>query len=743
MFARLYELGDMRMNQLTGIKELLLFGIFLFSILIGLSGNNNLHVGDEKFFSNELTGLVSENGLNINGLNIHWVNSNIIHYLPWKYGEDGIIGKNLYHNIDIVIQQPTEGKIAMQWIVRPGSDAGDIILELDGRPGLTEQGKTIISLKGNILHTLRDLRAFQGTIEIPVKWIEIDRGKFSLEIGKYNKEEVLIIDPVASSLNYSTFLGGSKDDEGKAIVIGPSGDIYILGNTNSTDFPVTANAFDTSYNGGFKDAFICRLDAGLSVIKSATYLGGRDLDYGFDMVLDSIGNVYVAMRTSSDDMPIAGNTYKDTLTKPFEIYVARLSSDLSKLQYSSYVYPVIDEINYGQISLALDGIGNIYVGGSTKDSMIDIPEGAYDTLYSGSTDGILIKMDTAFSQIINATYLGDTLDDHILDIYFDGVNLYCTGKTTSPYYPVAGNPITDSLRGGSDIIVSAFNENLSSLVYSTFIGDVSFDAGTRIFGYDDEIIIGAITYSDSMPTGTGQVHRDSLGIGNGEVYLARLTKQLDQVLKGTYFGGTNVDNTIAATVDSGGFFYIAGETYSRDLPIKFDAFDTSFGGQTEGFVSKLNHELLLVPESSFIGGGTNDRITDLIVNNSAEVLMTGFTNSMDFPVTSDGLDTILNGPSDAVIVFSGLPATPVDPKLHQLSNNCYLFGDDLHIELKNPGYLGIDIYSLDGRLVMRKSIGYLVNGKYRESLSISNNGIYLVSVRMGNEMKTLKWSHWK
>jgi hypothetical protein len=111
------------------------------------------------------------------------------------------------------------------------------------------------------------------------------------------------LNPTGTALAYSTYLGGSSDDYGRGIAIDGAGNAYVTGPTGSFDFPTTAGAFDTSYNGDVLDAFVTKLNPTGTALLYSTYLGGSGRDASGGIALDGAGNAYVTGETSSADFP--------------------------------------------------------------------------------------------------------------------------------------------------------------------------------------------------------------------------------------------------------------------------------------------------------------------------------------------------------------------------------------------------------------------------------------------------------
>ena len=125
----------------------------------------------------------------------------------------------------------------------------------------------------------------------------------------YDRRYPLVIDP---GLVYSSYLGGSGGDVGLGLAVDSAGSAYLTGYTTSADFPTTAGAFDTTYNGGDDDAFVTKLDASGAALGYSTYLGGSGGEYGYDVAVDGAGSAYVTGYTNSTDFPTTPGAFDTT-----------------------------------------------------------------------------------------------------------------------------------------------------------------------------------------------------------------------------------------------------------------------------------------------------------------------------------------------------------------------------------------------------------------------------------------------
>src|SRR5215213_3864211 len=185
---------------------------------------------------------------------------------------------------------------------------------------------------------------------------------------------VVKLNPAVPTYVFSTYLGGTARDEAKSIAIDPAGNVYVTGDTQSTDFP-TANAFQANIGDTpFGDVFVTKLNSSGSLSYS-TYLGGNDRDRAFGIAVDSSGNAYVTGVTSSTNFPTA-NPIQPTNKSNSDAFVTKLNSQGSALVYSTYLGGSNVETARG---IAVDAAGSAYVTGSTDSLDFPLVAGAIRT----------------------------------------------------------------------------------------------------------------------------------------------------------------------------------------------------------------------------------------------------------------------------------------------------------------------------------------------------------------------------
>ncbi|MCZ7573429.1 MAG: SBBP repeat-containing protein [Ardenticatenaceae bacterium] len=451
-------------------------------------------------------------------------------------------------------------------------------------------------------------------------------------------------------LLYATFLGGSSDDWGTAIVVDGAGAAYVTGWTGSPDFPTTPGAFDPSFNGGY-DAFVVKLNATGTALHYATFLGGSGWDGGFAIAVDGTGAAYVTGWTTSPDFPTTPGAFDPSFNGGYtDAFVVKLNATGTALHYATFLGESSDDGGY---AIAVDGTGAAYVTGTTWSSDFPTTPGAFDPSFNGGyTDAFVVKLNAGGTALHYATFLGVRGNDWGADIAVDGTGAaYVTGWTGSRDFPTTPGAFDPSFNGGyTDAFVVKLNASGSALLYATFLGGSSDDWGTAIVvdGAGAAYVTGWTTSPD-FPTTPGAF----APIFNGaDAFVVNLNASGTALHYATFLGVRVNDWGADIAVDGTGAAYVVtSTTWSSDFPTTPGAFDPSFnGGFTDAFVVKLNAGGSALHYATFLGGGDDDIGYAIAVDGTGAAYVTGGTKSADFPTTPGAFDPSFNGGYDAFVV---------------------------------------------------------------------------------------------
>lgn len=556
----------------------------------------------------------------------------------------------VYPGIDLTYYG-TNTKLEHDFVVAPGAAYQQIAFKLTSsqQPALDADGNLTFPFGDTELRLDAPVTYQQSAHErhtVPSRFVlDGDVVRIALA-GEYDHSQPLVIDP---ALVYSTFLGGSDDDQGAGIAVDSAGNAYIEGTANSTNFPITGGAYQQTSTGGspYRDVFVSKLSADGLTLMYSTYLGGNGSDIGFGVAVDSGGNAYAIGSTGSVDFPTAA---------PFQGsgagFITKLDPSGSSLVYSSYV----GGSGGFAAGVAVDSSDNAYVVGRTGS---DLPTVAaiQPTYGGGGEDGYVVKVDSSGSSVVYATYLGGSDADNTFGVAVNAAGVaYVTGSTASSDFPVNA-AFQPSYGGGTqDAFLAKIDAAGSSLVYSSYLGGSADEQGTGI-GIDasGDAMVSGQTGSSDFPTLSAL---QGSYAGGEDSYVTKVDAS-GSLLYSTYLGGSGNELGFALTADSAGNAYPAGVTCSTDFPL--EASIQSLTGGCFAYVSKLNPSGSAFVYSTALGGTGFQFALAVAVGQNGNAYITGQTSSADFPTAQafqpayggGGADVYVAQINDAAITVTG------------------------------------------------------------------------------------------
>jgi uncharacterized repeat protein (TIGR01451 family) len=560
---------------------------------------------------------------------------------------------NLYPGIDLVYygrQQHLEYDL----VVAPGADPAAIRLQLAGMDGLR------VDKDGALRFQVAD-RAL--TLSKPVIYQETATGKqvvaggyvlladnqVGLKLASYDRGKPLVIDPV---LSYSSYLGGSGLDQGKGVAVDGAGNIYVVGQTASADFPKSGKTSTDT------DAFVAKFNAG-GTLQFATYLGGSGTDRGFAIAMDNANAaVYIVGDTDSADFPIKSAS-QSTPGGDLDGFVAKFNSADLTLGFATYLGGSRAEEALG---VAVDGSGNAYVAGATlsADFPITVGGGAFNAGSTGDncddpshpgtaipcSDAYVVKYDAGGVKQY-ATFLGGYFEDAATAIAVNGGGeAYLTGITysTSIDFPVTSNAFQQNHAGGFGDAYILKLDSAGSVSYGTYLGGGGWDQGQAIAvdGGGNVYVAGATnsgSSTSSAPLPLTNALQQQYGGGSYDAFVAKVTPAnapSSQLRYLTYLGGGGKDFAFGIAVDGSGNAYVVGETTSTDFPLDTPLQSIWFGsGQNnwgDAFIAKIDKAGYFLNWSTYLGGGDDDWANSVALDGSGGIYVAGSSFSADFPI---------------------------------------------------------------------------------------------------------------
>lgn len=591
--------------------------------------------------------------------------------------------RNLYPGIDL-IYYGRQRHLEYDLVVAPGADPAAIRLRVAGMDGLrVDDGGALRLQVADRTLTLSKPVIYQETAggrqAVKGGYVRLADNQVGLQLASYDRSKPLIIDPV---LNYSTFLGGSGFDQGKGVAVDGAGNIYVVGQAASGDFPVMG-ALQNSNAGGGSDVFVAKFNPAGTML-FATYLGGSGDDRGFAVAVDDTA-LYIVGDTTSADFPTQ-NADQPAAAGDIDAFVAKMTKDGSSLMYSTYLGGSRSEEGLG---IAVDASGNAYVAGATLSFNFPTTTGnAFNLGSSGdncddpSHPGTAIPCSDAYVAKYSpsgvkhyARFVGGYFEDAATAIAVNSAaEAYITGITNSTDLPVGSNGFQQKHAGGVGDAFILRLDATGGVDYGTYLGGEGWDQGQAIAvdGSGNVYVAGATNSGSNVTTTTLPITRAAQQLYGGGIYDAFVAKvnpgnpASSQLQYLTYLGGADKDYAFGIAADGSGNAYVVGETMSTNFPVDTALQSTWFGAGKQrwgdGFITKIDTAGYLLNWSTYLGGSDDDWANGVALEGNGGIVAVGSSFSADF-ATENPSQGVNAGNGDAMLFKLADSSLTVDLQL--------------------------------------------------------------------------------
>lgn len=414
-------------------------------------------------------------------------------------------------------------------------------------------------------------------------------GLTDVVITKYNA--------TGNSLLYSTYIGGTQAEIVSSLIVDGNNNLCFYGATGSNNFPITAGAYDNSFNGGQylsfiyngttfnngTDIYVGKFNATGTSLLASTYIGGSDNDgvnhvnhlsllvppstyeyvtdslqqnygdqYRGEIQLDILNNIYIASSTRSSNFPMA-NAFDNTLGGKQDAIIAKFNPSLTQLMYSTYLGGTENECGN---SLIVNSNFEVYLTGGTCSSNFPIIAGANSATYNGGiADGFIAHLSSGGNSLLHSTYVGTSSYDQSYFIQSDKYNdIYVYGQSLGNMPIVNSGTIVPYNNPGRHQFITRYNSTLSAKNMSTVFGSSlnSLDISPSAFAVDKCNNIYLSGWGGNIITGPAMsgmpLFQATQNTTNGfDFYFMGLDSNAAGLKYGSYFGG----NISAEHVDGG------------------------------------------------------------------------------------------------------------------------------------------------------------------------------------------------
>lgn len=622
------------------------------------------------------------------------------------YGEVRL--KRLYPGIDL--RMDGSNGLKYDFVVAAHADAGLVALQVEGQDGL--------ALKDGRLF----IRTSAGTVidEAPVAYqegpsgrkgvrcnyrLQGDRVTFDLPDG-YDRSLPLVIDPV---LTFGSYSGSTADNFGFTASYDASGHLYGGGIVFGTGYPNTLGVLDPSFNGGTIDIGLSKFTPDGTSLVWSTYIGGAGNESPHSLVVNANDELFLLASTGSSDFPTTLGAYDRTFNggtpivgsgswvgmvggygyghdNGSDIAVVHFSADATSLLASTYiggsgndglnnVLPITH--NYGDAfrgEIALDALGRPVVATSTQSADIPVSANAPQTAFGGGTqDAYLFRMDAALSTL-ESTFYGGSGEDSGYGVQFDSNGqVFITGGTTSTDLPMAGTSYQATNQGVVDGYVARWNNGLTQLLSSTFVGTSAFDQSyfVQVDVFDNIYVVGQT--HGAFPVSAG-VYSNA---GSSQ-FIQKFSNDLSTSVWSTVIGSGQGNEDISPSaflVSDCGQIYFSGwgglvngfaqasSSTTNGLTVTPDAFQSTTDG-SDFYLMVLNPDAASLNYATFFGGSSGEHVdggTSRFDKNGTvyQAVCAGCGNNDDFPTTPGAWSNTNNSFNCNLGVFKFELAIPV------------------------------------------------------------------------------------
>lgn len=627
-----------------------------------------------------------------------------------------LVYRDIYPNIDLVFYGNGAG-MKYDFVVRPGGNVEDIRLRYIGADSIRSTGSgTVIasnplgSVEEGAIYSYQPVAAYRASATVPQGSqqvhgsYEISNGVISFDLPSYDPARPLVIDP---PLLWSTYCGGSSNDVSVSWNHGSTSidvdrNVLITGSAASSDFPVTAGAFQTSRMGAnfTYDAYVVKFNADGSR-KWATYFGGSQADNSYGITTDANKNVIFVGITGSSDFPVSDDAFRRRRTSLNDGFIVKLDSNGSR-SWATY-FP-----NGTCSSVAADAAGNILIGGTAISGLVTTSNAFQPRMKGYGPDGFIAKFSSSGQLRWSTYYGGSSPSEGVGSIATDDHgSVLVSGYTMSTDFPVSENTFQQNFAGGTDAFIIKLDSN-GNRSWATYFGGGGYDYGYGIAtDRTGSLVFTGYTSSTDLPT----LHAfQTQNRGGNDGFVARFDGRGNR-LWATYFGGSSQDYSYNIAVDNKSNIWTTGYTLSTNFPVTPDAYQRQIASPyaSDAAVLQIDSNGQRV-WATYLGGVNYDYATGIAIS-PVGIVVSGTTSSSDLPTSDDAFQLRNAGSFDAFITqFCNVMAASITVNgIRELCNG------DSTVLMAPPGF-PVYLWS---------------TGETTQSITVKQSGRYSVSLGVG------------
>ncbi len=555
-----------------------------------------------------------------------------------------ILYQNVYPGIDIEFIINKEFKYNI--IVHDGANLQAFKLKLLGSPfDISSDGSnfTIKTALGQIKEEIPYSYIFsndQKQVPVKAKFKLLTNNLIGIECGERTHKEKLIIDPSP----WSTYFGGTYYENANSIVTDSNGNSYSTGYTYSVSNIATNGAFQSTH-GGNNDGFISMFNENGQLIW-ATYYGGNNNDYCYEIAITKQNNIIIAGLTGSSIGISSQNAFQDTLWGITDAFVVKFNN-LGVRTWATYFGGNL--FDYG-IGITSDQNDNIVLSGYSNSVLGITSSSSYQSEIGGGNDGFLAKF-ASNGDLLWSTFYGGYGSEYANGVSCDlNGNIYLTGFTSSPNNIATTNVFQENLAGSGtseDAFLVKFSPT-GQRIWGTYFGGQGNEDGRSVLidKFGQVYLTGSTHSSQNIAT---QNAFQNFYMGEGDGFLAKFDS-LGQRIWSTYLGNLGNDYLNDIAFDNSGKVIVCGFSNSETGIATINTHQSFNRGGYDAILAKFDTSGARI-WSTFFGGMVGDFAYSVAVGKLDYIYFVGLTSSMDHIVTSNPWQSTFGGTNDAFIVL--------------------------------------------------------------------------------------------
>ena len=549
--------------------------------------------------------------------------------------------RNVYPGIDLVYYA-RDRKFEYDFVVAPGADPRAIRVAFKGNQTarIDSQGDLVLSVAGKevVQHRPVVYQERDGRRQLLGGHYLLHSGVVTFKVSKYDPARPLVIDP---TLTYSTYLGATHDDEVTGMALDPSGNIYISGSTEFSDFPTTSGAFMPSTTT-LVTPFVSKISPDQGKLIYSTFVNGTSKGMGEGIAVNSAGQAFLIGMSWSEDFPTTPGAYGTA--DQGSAFISKLSADgssllLSTLLHGDGVWPY---------AIATDSAGAVYLAGSGGDNLGTTP-GAYQTTASNKskTAGFFAKLNADFRSVAYVSYFsGDDYGVDVTGLAVDSAgNLAIAGFTSgTDLHTTQGAPQTTPPGVGNGFVFK-FNATGTQALWGTYLGGdgYNYPSGITVDGAGNYYVVGDSNLEDAPFPTTAGAYRTECSLWPA-AWLVKYNPQgqrafstcLGRFDMNTGYGSDQYWASASPAIDAAGNIYVMGTADSTtDFKGTADAYQRQIvdGDGLQIVLAELDPSGSNLLYGTFYGGTGDETGRAMAMDPAGSIYISGITDSKDLPVT--------------------------------------------------------------------------------------------------------------